>query len=91
MRVGPVAKLHRRRARWPRGDRGDRSRRLWVTGVGLLAYLGGKALADTVGRYGLYAGVLVVFVVALFVVGGKANRRRMTHRSCTSQAGGNYS
>src|SRR5262249_20439776 len=28
---------------------------LWATGVGLLAYYGGKALADAVSRYGLYA------------------------------------
>src|SRR5204862_2122196 len=33
---------------------------VWAAGVGLLAYFGGKALADAVSRYGLYAGVSVV-------------------------------
>ena len=68
---------------------------VWATGVGLLAYFGGKALADTVGRYGLYAGAVIVFALALLLVGRKANRRRTTdsteHRSCTSHAGGDYS
>jgi membrane protein DedA with SNARE-associated domain len=68
---------------------------VWATGVGLLAYFGGKALADTVGRYGLYAAAVIVFAVAMFLVGRKANRRRTTdsaeHRSCTSHAGGDYS
>ena len=68
---------------------------VWATGVGLLAYFGGKALADTVGRYGLYTVAVIGFAVALLVVGRKANRtRRMDrakHRSCTSHAGGDYS
>jgi membrane protein DedA with SNARE-associated domain len=68
---------------------------VWATGVGLLAYFGGKALADTVGRYGLYAAAVIVFAVAMLLVGRKANRRRTTysaeHRSCTSHAGGDYS
>jgi len=37
---------------------------VWAAGVGLLAYFGGKALADAVSRYGLYAGVSVVVLVA---------------------------
>jgi membrane protein DedA with SNARE-associated domain len=41
---------------------------VWATGVGLLAYFGGKALADTVSRYGLYVAlVLVVAVLLLFL------------------------
>jgi membrane protein DedA with SNARE-associated domain len=64
---------------------------VWATGVGLLAYFGGKALADTVGRYGLYAGAVIVVALALLLVGRKANRiRRMDraeHRSATSHAG----
>jgi membrane protein DedA with SNARE-associated domain len=42
---------------------------VWATGIGLLAYWGGKALADTVSRYGLYA-VAVIAVVALLIVAG---------------------
>jgi membrane protein DedA with SNARE-associated domain len=43
----------------------------WATGVGLLAYFGGKALADAVSRYGLYAGAAFVLVVVLIVTGPK--------------------
>jgi len=40
---------------------------VWATGVGLIAYFGGKALADAVSRYGLYAGGAIVIVVAAIV------------------------
>jgi membrane protein DedA with SNARE-associated domain len=40
---------------------------VWATGVGLLAYFGGKALADTVSTYGLYAAASIVVMVALIV------------------------
>jgi membrane protein DedA with SNARE-associated domain len=40
---------------------------VWATGVGLLSYFGGKALADTVSTYGLYAAASLVVVVALIV------------------------
>jgi membrane protein DedA with SNARE-associated domain len=42
---------------------------VWATGVGLLAFYGGKALADAVSRYGLFAAVGIV-VVLLLAVGG---------------------
>ena len=68
---------------------------VWATGVGLLAYFGGKALADTVGRYGLYVGAVIVLALALLFVGRRANRRRpmdpAERRSRTSHAGGDYS
>jgi membrane protein DedA with SNARE-associated domain len=41
---------------------------VWAVGVGLLAYYAGKAAADTLARYGVYAaivgGILVVVVIA---------------------------
>jgi membrane protein DedA with SNARE-associated domain len=42
---------------------------VWASGVGSLAYFGGKALADAVSRYGLYAGatISVAAVLALTV------------------------
>ena len=43
---------------------------VWASGVGLLAYFGGKALADAVSRYGLLAGASLL-VVALLVVTGR--------------------
>jgi membrane protein DedA with SNARE-associated domain len=39
---------------------------VWATGIGLLAYWAGKAVADAFGKYGLYA------VVALLVLGAVA-------------------
>jgi membrane protein DedA with SNARE-associated domain len=37
---------------------------VWATAVGLAAYYGGKAVADAIQRYGLYAaGVLLVGLV----------------------------
>ena len=44
---------------------------VWASGVGSLAYFGGKALADAVSRYGLYAGAAIVVVGLLIVTGPK--------------------
>lgn len=42
---------------------------VWATGTALVAYWAGKAAAEAIGRYGLYAGgVLVVLLVVGFVV-----------------------
>jgi membrane protein DedA with SNARE-associated domain len=48
---------------------------VWATGVGLLAYLGGKALADAVSRYGLYAGAAFAAAALLFVAGPRLYSR----------------
>jgi membrane protein DedA with SNARE-associated domain len=49
----------------------------WATGIGLLAYYGGKAAAEAFDRYGLIgAGVIVVLIVA-GLVGAHLWRRRM--------------
>jgi membrane protein DedA with SNARE-associated domain len=48
---------------------------VWATAVGLLAYFGGKALADTISRYGLYAGAAIVAGVVVVVAG-----LRLIHR-----------
>ncbi|MBA3735363.1 MAG: DedA family protein [Actinobacteria bacterium] len=39
---------------------------VWAIGVGLLAYYAGRAVADTVARYGVYGGIAVAI---LFVLG----------------------
>jgi len=36
---------------------------VWATAVGLTAYYGGRAAANAIARYGLYAGVVVIVVV----------------------------
>jgi len=41
---------------------------VWATAVGLAAYYGGKAVADALARYGLYAGIAVaVAIVAVWL------------------------
>jgi membrane-associated protein len=48
---------------------------VWATGVGLLAYFGGKALADAVMRYGL-AAVAVAGLAGVAVIATQRRRRR---------------
>ena len=48
---------------------------VWATAVGLLAYFGGKALADAVSRYGLYAGAAILAAAVLI-----AAAPRLIHR-----------
>ncbi len=49
----------------------------WATGVGLLAYYGGRAAADAFDRYG-WIGAGAILVLAILVVGGlHLWRRRM--------------
>jgi membrane protein DedA with SNARE-associated domain len=50
---------------------------IWATGTGLLAYWAGKAVADAVQRYGLYAVVVVVVLAALALIGLRVWRKRM--------------
>jgi membrane protein DedA with SNARE-associated domain len=59
---------------------------VWATAVGLVAYFGGKALADTVSRYGLYVAVVIVVAVVLVVAGPRIARRlrsRFESRACS--------
>ena len=48
---------------------------VWAAAVGLLAYFGGKALADAVSRYGLFAGASLVAVLVLIAAGSRLIRR----------------
>ena len=48
---------------------------VWATAVGLIAYFGGKALADTVSRYGIYAAIVIVGAVVLLVLRPRLMRR----------------
>ena len=48
---------------------------VWAAAVGLLAYFGGKALADAVSRYGLFAGASLVAALAVIAAGSRLIRR----------------
>ena len=50
----------------------------WATAVGLLAYYGGKALADAVSRYGLYGAIAIGAVAVFFLAGRKVIARQRT-------------
>jgi membrane protein DedA with SNARE-associated domain len=50
---------------------------VWATGIGLLAYWAGKAAADAVGTYGLYAVVVLVVFGAVTLVGLRIWRKRV--------------
>jgi membrane protein DedA with SNARE-associated domain len=64
---------------------------LWATGIGLLAYFAGKAAADAVSRYGLYAVVAILVVGALgFVVLKLAHRRLEGSDGCGGPGDGRW-
>lgn len=50
---------------------------LWATLVGLVAFYSGKAAADAIQTYGLYAAGAIVVIVIAFVVGVRWWERRM--------------
>ena len=56
---------------------------VWATGIGLLAYWAGKAVADAVSRYGLYAVVVIAVLGAVVFVAHRWWRRRQ-ERSLSS-------
>ena len=37
----------------------------WATAVGLAAYYGGKAVADAIARYGLFAGIVIAVAIVV--------------------------
>ncbi len=52
----------------------------WATLVGLLAYWGGAALADTIERYGLYAAVIALVVLVVGFIALHYGKKRLEER-----------
>jgi membrane protein DedA with SNARE-associated domain len=50
---------------------------VWATAVGIVAYYAGRAAADAINRYGLYAGIAVVVLVLVAAGGIHLWRRQM--------------
>jgi membrane-associated protein len=50
---------------------------VWATGVSLLAYWAGKAVADTVEKYGLYGAVALIVLGAIGLAGLHVWRKRV--------------
>jgi len=53
---------------------------VWATVVGLIAYYGGKAVADTIARYGIYAGIVIVVALVVGWLGLRFVRGRVERR-----------
>jgi membrane protein DedA with SNARE-associated domain len=54
---------------------------VWAIAIGVTAYYAGKAAADAIGHYGLYAGAALVVVGAVVVGGVWLVRRRRAARA----------
>src|SRR6476469_625480 len=52
----------------------------WATAVGLAAYYGGRAVADAIQRYGLYAAAVVLVVLIAGWLGVRYARGRLERR-----------
>jgi membrane-associated protein len=52
----------------------------WATAVGLIAYYSGRAAADAVQRYGLYAAAAAAVAIALGSITVRRARRRAEDR-----------
>jgi membrane protein DedA with SNARE-associated domain len=53
---------------------------IWAIAVGLIAYELGRAVADAISRYGLYAGIAIVVLFALGLVMVRFTGKRMFRR-----------
>ena len=53
---------------------------VWATAVGLIAYYSGRAAADAIQKYGLYAAAAVAVAIALGWIGVRRARRRAEER-----------
>jgi membrane protein DedA with SNARE-associated domain len=52
----------------------------WATLVGLLSYYVGKAAAEALGKYGLFAGAGVIALIAIVALVSHLARRRLEER-----------
>jgi membrane protein DedA with SNARE-associated domain len=50
---------------------------IWATAFGVVAYYAGRAAADAINEYGLYAGIALVVAIVIAVVGVHFWRKRM--------------
>lgn len=58
---------------------------VWATGIGLIAYWAGKAVADAISRYGLYAVAALAVVGVIALVALRWWRRRQEDRAAVDE------
>jgi membrane protein DedA with SNARE-associated domain len=54
---------------------------VWAVGVGLIAYYAGRAVADTIARYGVYGGIAVGVIIVLVIAVLHLWRRRLVEET----------
>jgi len=50
---------------------------VWAVGVGVIAYYAGRAVADSIARYGVYGGIVIGILVVLAILALHVWRRRV--------------
>ena len=54
---------------------------IWAVGVGLVAFYAGRAVADTIARYGVYGGIAIGLIIVLVIAGLHLWRRRLAEET----------
>jgi membrane protein DedA with SNARE-associated domain len=54
---------------------------VWAIGVGLLAFFAGRAVADTIARYGVYGAIAGAILIVLFIGAIHVWRRRVVEET----------
>jgi membrane protein DedA with SNARE-associated domain len=54
---------------------------VWAVGVGLVAFYAGRAVADTIARYGVYGGIAVGLLIVIAIAALHVWRRRLAEET----------
>jgi membrane protein DedA with SNARE-associated domain len=54
---------------------------VWAVGVGLIAYYAGRAVSDTIARYGVYGGIGIGLIIVLVIAALHLWRRRLVEET----------
>jgi membrane protein DedA with SNARE-associated domain len=54
---------------------------VWAVGVGLIAFYAGRAVADTIARYGVYGGIAIGVLIVLAITALHLWRRRLAEET----------
>jgi membrane protein DedA with SNARE-associated domain len=54
---------------------------VWAVGVGLIAFYAGRAVADTIARYGVYGGIAIGLIIVFVIAALHLWRRRLAEET----------